>query len=63
MRALILCPVCGSDRLIPLNFSPFQRRDRYFGQSESKPLPMMKCIGCGERNHVSINAHRALSSG
>jgi hypothetical protein len=62
MRALILCPACGSDRLIPLNFSPPRRRDRYLGQPESEPLPVIKCIGCGARNCVSIKVHRALSS-
>jgi hypothetical protein len=60
MRDLTLCPACGSDRLIPLNFSPPQRRDRYLGQPESKRLPMVKCVGCGERNYVSVKVQRAL---
>ena len=38
-HAMILCPTCGSDRLIPLTFPPPWRHGRYFGQPEAKPIP------------------------
>jgi hypothetical protein len=59
---MILCPACGSDRVIPLSFPPPWRHDRHLGQREAEPIPVIKCIRCGERSYVSIKVHRSLSS-
>jgi hypothetical protein len=61
MCDLILCPACGSDRLIPLSFGPPWRNDRFLGQPEADLRPVIKCIRCGERSYVSIKVHKALS--
>jgi hypothetical protein len=58
---MILCPHCGSDRVIPLSFAPPWRHEHFLGQPEAEPRPIIKCIRCGERSYVSINVHRGLS--
>jgi hypothetical protein len=56
MRRLILCPTCGADRLIPLNF-PIYHRDP--GPEVVLDRPVAKCCACGER----IYAHFIARSG
>jgi hypothetical protein len=46
MRAVIVCPGCGADRLIPLTF-PVYRREA--GPGVMLRCPMAKCSGCGQR--------------
>lgn len=47
VMALVRCPRCGKDRLIPLTFG--------VPQPDSDPppdlpeRPVMKCVGCGKR--------------
>jgi DNA-directed RNA polymerase subunit RPC12/RpoP len=54
----VVCPNCGSDRLIPLSFPPPWRRVRHLGQAELGPRPVIKCVQCGQRNYISIKVHR-----
>lgn len=52
--AMLSCPKCGADRLVPLTFPVYRR------EAGSEPIlrrPMAKCAGCGER----IYAHIAIS--
>jgi hypothetical protein len=44
---LVLCPRCGTDRLIPLTFSGL--RPDADSQADLPERPLMKCVGCGER--------------
>jgi DNA-directed RNA polymerase subunit RPC12/RpoP len=45
---MILCPTCGSDRLIPLSFAQEQSVP---GAGEKRPL--VKCATCGQRIHAA----------
>ena len=56
-RASVVCPTCGSDRLIPLTFVPALGTDR----AELPKRPVAKCAACGERTYVSVRIHRSLS--
>jgi DNA-directed RNA polymerase subunit RPC12/RpoP len=55
---MVLCPACGSDRLIPLTFGSVLGNDR----TDLTRRPVAKCADCGERTYVTAKAHRALSS-
>jgi len=46
MRTLILCPSCGADRLIALNFPQFRPEA---GPDIAFRRPIAKCCACGER--------------
>ena len=50
-RAMLCCPKCGADRLIPLTF-PVYRREA--GSELILRRPMAKCAGCGERIYAHI---------
>jgi DNA-directed RNA polymerase subunit RPC12/RpoP len=54
---LLICPACGSDRLIPLTFGTVLADDR----PDLERRPVAKCADCGERTYVSAKVHRALS--
>jgi DNA-directed RNA polymerase subunit RPC12/RpoP len=58
MRDLILCPACGSDRLIPLTFVTVLTDDR----TDLPRRAVAKCATCGERTYITAKAHRALSA-
>jgi hypothetical protein len=49
--AMLRCPKCGADRLIPLTF-PVYRREA--GSELILRRPMAKCAGCGERIYAHI---------
>lgn len=55
--AMVVCPKCGSDRMIPLTFVSALGEDR----TEMPRRAIAKCASCGERACVSVKAHRALS--
>lgn len=55
---MVLCPACGSDRLIPLTFGSVRGNDRI----DLPRRPVAKCVDCGERSYVTAKAHQALSS-
>jgi DNA-directed RNA polymerase subunit RPC12/RpoP len=55
---MIVCPACGSDRLIPLTFGSVLGNDR----TDLPRRPVAKCADCGKRTYVTATAHRALSS-
>lgn len=57
MRAVIVCPGCGADRLIPLTF-PVYRREA--GPGVMLRRPMAKCSGCGQRIFANIIARSRL---
>jgi len=48
--SLVLCPGCGSNRLLPLTFDIFEV-DEILGQPPVAVLerPVVKCVGCGRR--------------
>jgi hypothetical protein len=56
-RAVIECPKCGADRLIPLTFPVYQREQ---GREVVFRRPMAKCSGCGERVYARVVATQAL---
>ena len=47
---VLLCPHCGSDRLVPLTFDIIEA-DEVVELYPSAVLgrPIMKCVGCGRR--------------
>lgn len=45
--ALVRCPRCGTDRLIPLTFSA--PRPDADPPADLPERPLMKCVACGER--------------
>jgi hypothetical protein len=53
----IVCPTCGSDRLIPLTVVTVLTEDRI----DLPRRPVAICAACGKRTYVSVNAQRALS--
>jgi hypothetical protein len=61
MRTLILCPACGADRLVPLNFPQFRPEA---GPGAAFRRPIAKCSGCGERvfAHLVDGPHLIIAS-
>jgi hypothetical protein len=57
MRTLILCPACGDDRLIPLNFPQFEPDA---GPDVAFRRPIAKCSTCGERVFAHLVAPSLL---
>jgi hypothetical protein len=45
---MIVCPACGSGRLIPLTFGSVLRNERI----DMPSRPVAKCVDCGERSYV-----------
>jgi hypothetical protein len=54
--AMLSCPRCGADRLVPLTF-PVYRREA--GSELILRRPMAKCAGCGERIYAHIEVSQA----
>jgi hypothetical protein len=59
---VVICPHCGSSRLIPLTFASYRREDRHEGRSDEPVRPVAKCVGCGEQIYTSPTLNRALAS-
>jgi hypothetical protein len=59
---VIRCPHCGSDRLIPLTFSPYRREDRHQGRSDEPVRRVAKCVSCGERISSRTTIREGLPS-
>ena len=55
-RTMVLCPLCGSDRLIPLTFARNQCGDANRGRIKEPQRQVAKCIGCGERIYSQVFA-------
>lgn len=49
IRPLILCPKCGSDRLIPLTFTPALGEEWV----DLPRRPVAKCANCGQRTFAT----------
>ena len=51
------CPHCGSDRLVPLTYTPF-RKDEGVSRTDEPIRPMMKCVVCGKRVYARTITRR-----
>ena len=54
MVVVILCPTCGSDRLIRLHFPAY----RLELAAEAIVRPVGKCVQCGNRVYAHVVTHQ-----
>jgi uncharacterized OB-fold protein len=56
---VILCPKCGSNRIIPLNFVTANGASWHVKQMRLSMPPLAKCVTCGSRIYawVEVQPH------